>query len=225
MKDRTALRKLILLSVFAAIAYLIVSLVRIPVVLFLKYEPKDVVITIAGFLLGPLSSLIVSAVVSLLEMVTISETGPIGCLMNLLSTCSFACTAAFSYKKNRSLSGAIWGLVFGSMAMIATMMLWNWLISPYYMFQIQSPEDLTAARNAVEALLLPAFLPFNVLKAGLNSLLVMAIYKPLVTALRRVGLLDQRPESAEKSRAGMFLFMGILLVTCILLILVIQGII
>ena len=62
MKDRTALRKLILLSVFAAIAYLIVSLVRIPVVLFLKYEPKDVIITVAGFLLGPLSSLIISAV-------------------------------------------------------------------------------------------------------------------------------------------------------------------
>ena len=99
MKDRTALRKLILLSVFAAIAYLIVSLVRIPVVLFLKYEPKDVIITVAGFLLGPLSSLIISAVVSLLEMISVSETGPVGCLMNLLSTCSFACVAAFIYKK------------------------------------------------------------------------------------------------------------------------------
>jgi riboflavin transporter FmnP len=70
-----------------------VALVRIPVVLFLKYEPKDVVITIGGFLLGPMASLIISALVSLIEMFTISDTGPIGCLMNLLSTCSFACTA------------------------------------------------------------------------------------------------------------------------------------
>ena len=88
-----SVKKLVLLAMLAAVAYIIVALVRIPVVLFLKYEPKDVVITIGGFLLGPMASFIISAVVSLIEMVTVSETGPIGCLMNLLSTCSFACTA------------------------------------------------------------------------------------------------------------------------------------
>lgn len=212
---KLSVKKMATLAMLAAISYLLVFLVRIPVVMFLKYEPKDVAVTVGGFLFGPLSAFLVSLVVSLVEMVTISETGPIGALMNLLSTCSFACTAALIYKKKRSLSGAIWGLAYGSLAMIATMMLWNWLVTPLYM---------GVSRAAVEALLLPAFLPFNVLKAGLNSLLVMAIYKPLVTALRRIGLLEQRPESGSGSRAGMFLFMGILLVSCVLLFLVMRGI-
>ena len=211
-----SVKKMATLAMLAAVSYLLVFLVRIPVVMFLKYEPKDVAVTAGGFLFGPLPAFLISLLVSLVEMVTISETGPIGAIMNLLSTCSFACTAALIYKKNRSLSGAIWSLAAGSLAMIGTMMLWNWLITPLYM---------GVSRGAVEALLLPAFLPFNVLKAGLNSLLVMAIYKPLVTALRRVGLLEQRPEASGGSRVGMFLFMGVLLISCILLILVMQGII
>ena len=218
------LRKLVLLAMLAAISYLIVSYIRIPVVLFLKYEPKDVIITIGGFLLGPMASFIISLVVSLIEMVTVSDTGPTGALMNLLSTCSFACTAAFIYKKKRSLAGAIWGLAIGSVAMVGIMLLWNWLISPYYMFEIKSPEDLANARSAVEALLLPAFLPFNLLKGALNSVLAMALYKPLANALRKTGLLPERPATAEGSRLGMYLFMGALLITCTLLFLTLRGV-
>ena len=94
-----SVKQMVMLALLAAIAYMMVTLIRIPVVLFLKYEPKDVIITIVGFLFGPMASFIVSLLVSLLEMVTISETGPIGALMNLLSTCTFACTAAIIYKK------------------------------------------------------------------------------------------------------------------------------
>ena len=214
MDKRTALRKLVLLSVFAAIAYLMVALIRIPVVLFLKYEPKDVVITIAGFLLGPLSSLIVSAVVSLLEMVTISDTGPIGCIMNLLSTCSFACIAALIYKKKHSLFGAILGLAAGTVTMVAVMLLWNWLITPIYMGY---------PREAVEKLLLPAFLPFNLLKAGLNSALVLGLYKPLTAALRGSRLLPPSEGSKKSAKPGIYIFAVLLLATCILLLLVLRG--
>lgn len=210
-----SIRKMVLLAMFAAVAYLIVSLVRIPVVLFLKYEPKDVVITIAGFLLGPMSSFIISLVVSLLEMVTISETGPIGCLMNLLSTCSFACVASLIYKKNHSLKGAVVGLLTGSVFMIGAMLLWNWLVTPLYM---------GASRETVEGMLLPAFLPFNALKAGLNSALVLGLYKPLTGALRKTRLLPEASVSSKKSaKPGIYLFSGILLVTCILFLLVMQG--
>ena len=85
-------KQMVMLALLAAIAYMMVSLIRIPVVMFLKYEPKDVIITIGGFLFGPMASFVVSLLVSLIEMVTISETGPIGALMNLLSTSCFACT-------------------------------------------------------------------------------------------------------------------------------------
>ena len=211
---RYSVKKMVLLAMLSAIAYVLVSLIRIPVVLFLSYEPKDVVITIGGFLMGPMASLIVSLLVSLLEMVSISQTGPVGCIMNFLSTCSFACVAALVYKKRHTLSGAVLGLLLGSCAMVIVMLLWNWLITPLYM---------GVDRQTVESMLIPTFLPFNLLKAGLNTALTLGLYKPLVTVLRKIGLVESAAGKASGSKAGIYALAGLLLVTCILLLLVFQG--
>lgn len=205
---------MVLIAMLAAISYLIVAYIRIPVILFLKYEPKDVIITIGGFLLGPMASFIISLVVSLIEMVTVSDTGPVGCLMNLISTCSFACTAALIYKRRHNLKGAVLGLLAGTVTMVAAMLLWNWLITPLYM---------GATRETIEQMLLPMFLPFNALKAGLNSALVLCLYKPLTSALRRTRLLPQENHPKRSSKPGMYVFALLLLATCILLLLVMQG--
>ena len=208
-------KQMVMLALLAAIAYIMVSLIRIPVVMFLKYEPKDVIITIGGFLFGPMASFVVSLLVSLIEMVTISDTGPIGALMNLLSTCCFACTASYIYKKKRTMSGAILALVVGSLFMTAAMLLWNWLITPLY---------LGYERDVVAGMLVPVFLPFNLLKAGLNSAFVLFLYKPLVTALRKTGLVASREGDIRSGARGGATLLGLLLLaTCILLLLVFQG--
>lgn len=114
MNNKTwRIKRLCVMAMICAMAYAIVAFVRIPVLLWLSYEPKDVLITIGAFLFGPLSASIMSLVVSLVEMVTISNTGIIGMVMNVLSTCLFACTASAVYRKKRSLSGAILGLALG----------------------------------------------------------------------------------------------------------------
>ncbi len=209
-------KKMILIAMLAAVAYITVFFVRIPVVLFLSYEPKDVIITIGGFLLGPVAAFVCSAVVSLVEMLTISQTGPIGCIMNLLSTCSFACIAALIYKKKRNLTGAVIGLAAGSVTMIAVMLLWNYLITPLYM--------TGTSRTDIAGMLIPVFLPFNALKAGFNTALTLAFYKPVVTALRRTGLVDTKPPHTHTSKAGLYIFAAILLATCIAALLVLRGI-
>ena len=215
MKDssRFSVKKLVLLAMLAAVAYVIVSFVRIPVVGFLSYEPKDVIITIAGFILGPMASFLISFLVSALEMVTISQTGPIGALMNLISTCSFACTAALIYKRRHTIAGAVMGLLCGMVAMIAAMLLWNWLITPLYM---------GVSREQVEGMLLPMFLPFNALKGGLNCGFTLLLYKPLMAVLRRTGLVSASP-SKGGAKVGVYLFAAGLLVSGILLLLVLQG--
>ncbi len=206
-------KRLVLLAMLAALSYVAVCLIRIPVVAFLKYEPKDVIVTIAGFLMGPVASAVISLVVSLVEMVTISDTGIIGAVMNLISTCSFACTAAFIYKRKHTLAGAVLGLGIGTAAMVGCMLLWNWLITPLYMGY---------PREAVEKMLIPVFLPFNLLKAGLNSAFVLMLYKPLVTALRKAGLV-QASGGNGSAKIGIYLLGLGLLATCILLLLVFQG--
>ncbi len=207
-------KKTVLIGMLAAIAYVVMFVFRIPVVLFLKYEPKDVIITIGGFLMGPLAAFFISLTVSLVEMITVSDTGPIGALMNLLSSCAFACTASLIYKRRHTIGGAVLGLGVGSVVTVVIMLLWNWLITPLYMGQ---------PREAIEALLIPAFLPFNLLKTGLNSAFVLLLYKPLVGALRRTGLVESKNLSKGNSKVGIYLLGAGLLATCILLLLVFQG--
>ena len=213
-RNSFSVKKMVLLAMMAALAYVMMFFIRIPVVMFLKYEPKDVIITIAGFLFGPLSSFIISFIVSLVEMVTVSDTGPIGALMNLLSTCCFACTASFIYKKNRTLTSAIVSLGIGCVTMVSAMLLWNWLITPIY---------LGYDREVVAGMLVPVFLPFNLLKGGLNTAFVLFLYKPLVTALRKTGLIETREQVPGNGKTGTLLLGLVLLATCVLLLLVFQG--
>ncbi|MBQ5319188.1 MAG: ECF transporter S component [Oscillospiraceae bacterium] len=188
--NRMDTKKLVVLAMLAAIAYITVTIFRIPVVEFLKYEPKDVIITIGGFLFGPVAAMLISAVVSIIEMVTISDTGPIGALMNFLSTVSFACTASIVYKKIHTIKGAVIGLVTGSVVMVVVMLAWNYLITPLYM---------GVPREVVAGMLLPTFLPFNLLKTVLNSAITMLLYKPLSMVMRKAHVL---PETASASTEG-----------------------
>jgi riboflavin transporter FmnP len=216
MQSRT--KMLINLALLSAIAYVVMVYGRVPVVLFLKYEPKDVIITIGGFIYGPLAAFFMALVVAFLEMVSVSDTGLIGFAMNLLATSAFACTAAFIYKKKPTLSRAVTGLIGGGVFATAVMLLWNYLLTPIYMGY---------PREAVVALMLPAFLPFNLLKVGLNGALTMLIYKPLVNALRRAGLIP--PSTAvvqeRKKRVGPVLVSSAILITCLLLALAFKGVI
>ena len=49
---QTNTRKLTRIAMLSAIAYVVMLVARFPVVMFLKYEPKDVVITLGGLLWG-----------------------------------------------------------------------------------------------------------------------------------------------------------------------------
>ena len=90
-------RRIAVMAMLAAISFAVLLLAHlvpffafIPSLPFLKYDPKDVIIAMGGFLLGPLEALAISIVVSLIEMLTVSTTGPIGLVMNVISTAAFA---------------------------------------------------------------------------------------------------------------------------------------
>lgn len=155
MRENT--KKLAAIGMLCALAYAAAAVGRVPLVLFLKYDPKDSVIAIGGLLFGPSASFWMAGIVSLLEMFTLSETGIVGFFMNVISSCSFACTAALIYQKRRRFSGAAAGLLCGWGCMVSVMMLWNCLAAPLYM---------GVPREEVIKLLLPAFLPFNLIKGG-----------------------------------------------------------
>lgn len=209
-------KKLTMTGMLCALAYVMTAVGRIPIVLFLKYDPKDVIIAIGGLIFGPLTSFTIAVIVAFTEMFTISDNGILGFLMNIISSCAFACTAAFIYSKSRKLSGAVGGLFCGWGCQIVVMMIWNYLITPIYMGY---------PREAVAELLIPAFLPFNLIKGGLNAAITMLLYKPVVTALRRSNLIEATQVTAKnRLHVGVILLSLLIITTCILFALSIKGV-
>lgn len=206
----TQTRRLTLMAMLAAMAYVAMLITRpLPHVAgFLSYDLKDVIVVIAGFMLGPVPALLVTLVVSLVEMLTVSTTGPIGLLMNVLSTGAFALPPAIAYQRSKRLKSAAVGLVCGVLLMTALMLAWNYIITPLYMH---------VPREAVAAMLVPTFLPFNLVKGGLNAGITMLVYKPITQALRRAGLLEGGSGS-QKHRFNLpaTLVSVVVIITCVI---------
>ena len=116
-------KRITVIGMLCAITYVTMVVGRIPIILFLKYDPSDVIVTLGGFIWGPMTSCIVSVIVATLEMITVSDTGILGCIMNIVQTLSFACTASVIYKKKHTLSGAVIGLASGWL--ITVIVIWK----------------------------------------------------------------------------------------------------
>lgn len=174
---------------------------------FLKYDPKDAIIVLGGFLYGPLSAFVISFIVSVTEMLTVSGTHIIGCIMNIASTCAFACTASVIYTKYRSIKGAGAGLTLGTIFAVVIMIILNYYLTPLY---------TGMPREAVADLLIPAILPFNVIKCILNSALILLIYKPVARILRQSGRAPLNEYSnSHKSNVPVIITAVLLILVCV----------
>ncbi len=214
-------RTMAMIGMLCAVSFIMVLVGRlIPNVAgFLSYDPKDAVVGISGFIFGPLAAVVISVIVSFIEFISISGTGPIGLLMNVISTCAFVLPAAVIYKKKHDMIGAIVGLSIGVLFMTACMLLWNYLITPYYM---------DVPRAVVVEMLLPTFLPFNLIKGGLNMGLTLLLYKPIVSSLRRARLVPQGEGAAPKkgsAQLGITLLSAAVLATFVILFLIFAKVI
>lgn len=197
------LKKLTTAAMLSAIAYILMFCSKIiPAVEgFLQYDAKDVVITIGGFILGPLYALIISLVVSLLEFLTVSSTGPIGLVMNIVSTATFACVASFIYRRKKTIYGAFFSLAVATAALTAVMLLWNYYITPRYM---------NIPRSVIVPMLPTVFLPFNLVKGLINSGFILFAYRPIVSALQKANLVPSN--NIQKKVLSPALVAGLILV-------------
>lgn len=171
-------------GVFCAFAFVLTNLgnfIPIRFAGFLSFDPKDAMIVMAGFAIGPWAAVGITFACAFLELVTISTTGIIGFIMNVISSLCFALIPAILYKKNRTFKSAIIGLAISSALTVAAMLAWNALITPVYM---------KVPREAVIEMLLPVFLPFNLLKCLINTSLVVFFYKHIMKALRKIKLIS-----------------------------------
>ncbi len=220
-KTNDRLRALCTMAMLTALAVAADFFLRVPNIGgFLTYEPKDVILTIGAFIFGPVAGLVMALVVCLVEMITVSSTGIIGFLMNFLASGVFLGVASAIYFRKKTMSRAIIGLVAGSLSMIAIMLLWNYIITPIYM---------GVTRETVLELFVPILIPFNSIKAVLNSALVLLLYKGVVTALRKSKLIAVRESNdGENKKSNTIILLAVsafVVATLIFVLLIFAGII
>ena len=183
------IKRLVLAALFSALAYAATLLTAwIKVSGFLTFDTKDAVITIAGLVLGPVYALVISLLVSLIEIIFVPDTGFWGFLMNFLSTAAFACVCSLIYKYKKNIVSAAIGLVAAVFSMTAMMVVLNLFVTPIYTGMPMS---------TIAAMIPTLFLPFNFTKAVLNAALVLMLYKPISRALKATKM----TVSAEKSHS------------------------
>lgn len=174
MKVSQSTRKLTVMGMMAAISVLLVYLIRFPLLpaaAFLEYEPADIPIYICTFLYGPLSGFVLTIIVSLVQGVTVSAgSGIIGIVMHIFSTGSFALIAGFLYRRKKDTKTAIISLLAGIIVMTVMMCILNLILTPIFM---------GVPRDAVLQMIVPIIIPFNLLKAGINSLVTLITYKKI----------------------------------------------
>ena len=221
MSDRSQnIHRIAVLGMLTALSFATVFAASFlpPVVLFLKYDPKDVLLTVGAFIYGPVAGACMAVVVALLELITISQTGGIGLVMNILSSCLFVCTAAAVYHRKKTLNRALIGLICGALLATGGMLLWNYLITPLYM--------AGTTREQIAGMLVPVFLPFNLFKTSLNATLTMLFYKHISAALQAAHLLPKRDTAVSAKRRLPVTAIALLMLAMLILILLVwKGII
>lgn len=205
-----------ILSALAIIVALAFGIPLMPAAPFLKYDPKDVVIVIAAFIYGPHVSIIMSSICAVLEVI-FKGGNIIDIIMNIVASASFCLGASYIYKQNKTKKGAIIGLATGTLLMVLTMSVWNYIFTPIY-----TGMD----RSVVAAMIPTVIIPFNLIKALLNVSLVLILYKRVVNFLRKRNMIAKSESSDQESKTSYLTILGIIVfITAVCIVLIMKGII
>ena len=211
-----AIHKITGVGIFSALAFVTTLVCKaIPSVGgFLSLDAKDAVIAIASFIYGPLVAPIISAIVALVEFITISDTGWYGLIMNFASSAVFSLTASLIYKFKKSFNGAAIGFGAAIVATTGIMLLLNIFITPLY---FGMPTEV------VIEMLPRLLLPFNFAKTLLNSAIALMLYKLLVGAMRAARLVprSEHKTTFNKSSVLTLIVGGVSLLVALVILLII----
>ncbi len=188
MENKLKLQKISVTALFCALAFLMTFLFRFKVS-FLTFDFKDAIISVISLLFGPLYGVAGAGVVSVLELLSVSDTGLYGLIMNFISSSAFAIACGSIYKFKRDFSGAIIAVAVSVISVTGVMMLANIIITPYYM-------GVTA--KEVIAFIPTLLLPFNLCKSLINASTLLIIYKPITNALKKTKLIKNDTASSFK---------------------------
>lgn len=176
----------ILAGVAIVLMYLEIPLPLMPV--FLKFDLSEIPILLAAFALGPFSAIIIELIKNLAHL-PFTATAGVGELANFIIGCMFTVPAAIIYKRNKKKSSAILGMGVGTVIMTLTASAINYhIMIPFFIKVMGLPLEAIVSMTHeagnklvldLKTLIVFVFVPFNIFKGIVISVIVALIYKPL----------------------------------------------
>lgn len=182
-----AIRKIVSTGMMCALSIVLMLIVRfsiLPGAKFLEYDMGDIPVILSSLFLGTPSSFFVLIGVSLVQSLTVSVASSWqGFVMHVLSTGAYILILRLFTKKSDSTKNLIIGVSVSTIALTMIMIPLNLIFTPLY---------LNTTVEAVLELMLPAIIPFNLIKGIINSIITVFIYHPIKEILSKSKILSNK---------------------------------
>ena len=168
--NRWSTKQLVTMALMGAIAILL-SFIEFPIMpaaSFLKLDIALVPAAVVGFAYGAGPGILVGIVYAVAHAAI--DGNWVGALMNSIVAIAFILPSSMIYKRNRTFKGAVIGMCVSAVLLVVAAIIANLVIDPMF---YGIPYD------AVVGLIVPAILPFNIIKAVVISILTGIVYKSI----------------------------------------------
>lgn len=178
-KNHSTLRRMIMISIFAALSFILMMIFNIPIIPaapYLKYEPSGGIVLICGLLFGPIAALECAGIKSVLYLLM---TGDIfGTASDFIATAIFAVLTVYliNKKTNGKILGFIFCCILGSVVTTAVMIPLNYLI---LWLEFAMPAAAVTAS-------LVYVIPYNILKTLCNGLIGFVLTVPFKKTISKL---------------------------------------
>jgi len=139
----------------------------LPAAPFLLYSPGDLPIIVASVAVGPVAGAAAALVNSVLFAMLTGEGGPWGAIMHFVASGGMALVIGYLAKRTGKLHIP---MLAGVLTRVLLMIPLNLLITPIY---------TGTPRNIVAGMIVPVIVPFNLIHAGINTIISYALVKLL----------------------------------------------
>lgn len=187
-RNQTNREKMLTMSTIAILSALSVVMIMVvptipifPAVSWMRYDMADVPILVGSLLLGPLPGMIILVITSAIQAFVLGMDGMAGFIMHVIASGTLLLIPSIIYRRKATFKRLVIGLILGTLGMTTIMIGWNLIITPIF---------LGASMETVLEMMVPFIIPFNLIKAGLNSMITGVVFyslKPLQSKIFRLS--------------------------------------
>ena len=171
--------------------------INIPLIpMFYQLDLSEVAGIMAGFLLGPVASVVVEFIKVVIHVILHgTHSAFVGEFASFVLGCIFILPASYFYHAHKNKKNAVISLIIGSICLI----LFGALFNAYYLIPkfadiygigldgiLSMAQGVNPSITSVTKLILYATVPFNVVKSLVVSVIILLIYKPISNLYRKV---------------------------------------